>query len=66
MEGEEWKGEIPKAARTENGFYDLEEVRSFVQENWEEAGRVEMERQQKRAAEGMKAKAEKKRLKVSK
>jgi hypothetical protein len=41
-------------------------VRSFVQENWEEAGRVEMERQQKRAAEVMKAKAEKKRLKVSK
>jgi hypothetical protein len=65
MEGEEWKGEIPKAARTENGFYDLEKVRSFVQENWEEAGRVEMERQQKRAAEAMKAKAEK-RLKVSK
>jgi hypothetical protein len=65
MEGEEWKGEIPKAARTENGFYDLEKVRSFVQENWEEAGKVEMERQQKRAAEAMKAKAEK-RLKVSK
>jgi hypothetical protein len=49
MEGEEWKGKIPKAARTENGFYDLEEVRRFVLENWEEAGRVGMERQQKRA-----------------
>lgn len=60
MEGEEWKGKIPKAARTENGFYDLEEVRRFVLENWEEAGIVGMERQQKRAAEGMKAKAEKK------
>jgi hypothetical protein len=66
MEGEEWKGKIPKAARTENGFYDLEEARSFVLENWEEAGRVGMERQQKRAAEAMKAKEEKKRLKASK
>jgi hypothetical protein len=66
MEGEEWEGEIPKAARTENGFYDLEEVRKFVLENWEEAGKVGMDRQQKRAAEAMKAKEEKKRVKASK
>jgi hypothetical protein len=62
MEGEEWDGSIPEAAKkNEEGFHDLNVVRSFVLENWQKAGKVGWERQQKRALEGMKAKAEKKR-----
>jgi len=62
MEGEEWDGCIPEAAKkNQEGFHDLDVVRSFVLENWQKAGKVGWERQQKRALEGMKAKAEKKR-----
>jgi hypothetical protein len=62
MEGEEWEGAVPDAAKkNEEGFHDLVVVKKFVLENWERAGKVGWERQQKRALEGMKAKAEKKR-----
>jgi hypothetical protein len=62
MEGEEWEGTVPDAAKkNEEGFRDLEVVRKFVLDNWKKAGEVGWERQQKRAMEGMKAKAEKKR-----
>jgi len=62
MEGEEFEGVVPAAAsKNEEGFYDLEVVREFVLKNWRRAGDIGWERQQKRALEGMKAKAEKKR-----
>lgn len=61
MEGEEWEGVVPDAAKkNEEGFHDLEVVRAFVLENWKRAGEFGWERQQKRAMEGQKAKAEKK------
>jgi len=61
MEGDEWEGTVPDAAKkNEDGFHDLEVVRKFVLENWKKAGEVGWEWQQKRAMEGMKAKAEKK------
>lgn len=37
-------------------------MRKFVEENWKEGGKIGWARQQERAMEGMKAKAEKKRL----
>lgn len=62
MEGEEWEGTVPDAAKKNGqGFHDLEVVKKFVLDNWKKAGEVGWERQQKRAMEGMKAKAEKKR-----
>jgi hypothetical protein len=62
MEGEGWEGTVPDAAKkNEQGFHDLEVVKKFVLDNWKKAGEVGWERQQKRAMEGMKAKAEKKR-----
>lgn len=62
MEGEEFEGVVPAAAtKNEEGFHDLEVVREFVLNNWKRAGDIGWERQQKRALEGMKAKAEKKR-----
>ena len=61
MEGGLWNGEAVQASeRDEDGKWDFEEVRNFVTENWEEAGRLRMAAQQKRAVENMKAKAEKK------
>lgn len=45
----------------EKGFHDLDVVREFVIKNWKRAGEIGLERQQKRALEGMKAKVEKKR-----
>ncbi|KAK6586082.1 hypothetical protein PZA11_001139 [Diplocarpon coronariae] len=58
-----WHGEKPKAAeRDGNGFWDGEEVGAFVRENWEEAGRLGMLWQREKAAEGMRAKAEEKRI----
>ncbi|PQE28190.1 hypothetical protein CJF32_00011060 [Rutstroemia sp. NJR-2017a WRK4] len=60
LEGEEFEGKIPDAVvKDENGFYDLEVVKRFVGENWEEAGRIGMGRQHVRAREAMIAKAEK-------
>ena len=61
MEGGLWNGEVVQASeRDEDGKWDFEEVRNFVTENWEEAGRLRMAAQQKRAVENMKAKAENK------
>ncbi|PQE17065.1 hypothetical protein CJF30_00003782 [Rutstroemia sp. NJR-2017a BBW] len=60
LEGEKFEGKIPDAAeKDESGFYDLEVVKRFVGENWEEAGRVGMGRQLVRAREAMVKKAEK-------
>jgi hypothetical protein len=65
MDGEEFEGIVPTAAvKSEEGFHDLEVVREFVLKNWQRAGEVGWERQQKRALEGMKAKAEKKKQKT--
>ncbi|KAE9376591.1 hypothetical protein N431DRAFT_435868 [Stipitochalara longipes BDJ] len=61
MEGEEWEGTVPDAAKkNEEGFHDLTVARKFVLENWRKAGKVGWERMQKKAMEGTKAKAEKK------
>ncbi|QSZ28910.1 hypothetical protein DSL72_003416 [Monilinia vaccinii-corymbosi] len=61
MEGEPYEGGIPEAAMKDgNGFYDLVLVKHFVVENWENAGRIGMARQQIKAREGMRAKTEKK------
>lgn len=61
MEGAEFEGVVPRAAvKGQDGFYDLEEVRHFVIENWEKAGRIGLARQEVKAMEAMKAKAEKK------
>lgn len=60
MEGVEFEGVTPKAAvKDQDGFYDLEEVQRFVLEHWEKAGRVGLARQEVKAQETMKAKAEK-------
>ncbi|ESZ97060.1 hypothetical protein SBOR_2551 [Sclerotinia borealis F-4128] len=59
IDGEPYEGSVPKAAmKDENGFYDLELVKHFVIENWENAGRAGMARQQVKIREVMKAKAE--------
>ncbi|KAF7854188.1 hypothetical protein EAF04_010485 [Stromatinia cepivora] len=61
MEGELYDGNAPAAAmKDEKGFYNLELVKHFVAENWENAGRIGMARQLVTAREAMKAKAEKK------
>ena len=61
MEGVEFDGVIPKAAgKDQEGFYNIDEVRRFVLENWEAAGRIGLARQEIRAMEAMKVKAEKK------
>ncbi|PVH78704.1 hypothetical protein DL98DRAFT_516524 [Cadophora sp. DSE1049] len=61
MEGGVWAGKTVKASeRDDEGKWDFEKVRIFVVENWEEAGRLGMAAQQKKALENMKAKAEKK------
>ncbi|PBP24491.1 hypothetical protein BUE80_DR004610 [Diplocarpon rosae] len=58
-----WEGEKPKAAeRDGDGFWDEKEVSEFVRGNWEEAVRLGMLWQREKAVEGMKAKAEKKRI----
>lgn len=44
----------------QDGFYDLDEVRRFVLENWEKAGRIGLAKQESRAREAMRLKAEKK------
>ncbi|KIN01768.1 hypothetical protein OIDMADRAFT_196300 [Oidiodendron maius Zn] len=60
MEGVEFEGVIPKAAtKDEDGFYDIDEVRRFVMGNWEAAGRIGLARQDAKAREAMKVKAEK-------
>jgi hypothetical protein len=61
MEGLEFDGMIPQAAaKDQDGFYDPEEVRQFVLENWQRAGRIGLARQEVRASEVMKAKKAKK------
>ena len=61
MEGGFWEGKTVKASeRNDDGKWDFEKVRTFVVESWEEAGRLGLAAQQKRAVENMKAKAEKK------
>ncbi|KAK0104930.1 hypothetical protein ONS95_005192 [Cadophora gregata] len=61
MEGGIWEGKTVKASeRDEDGRWDFEEVKKFVVGNWEEAGRLGMEIQQKKAVENMKARDEKK------
>ncbi|KAH7304844.1 hypothetical protein BKA65DRAFT_531279 [Rhexocercosporidium sp. MPI-PUGE-AT-0058] len=61
MEGEMWEGRaLKEAERDEEGMWDLEAAKGFVVGNWEEAGRLGMIFQQKRAVESMRVKAEKK------
>lgn len=61
MEHEEWEGEVREEAKSdERGFYDLEKVRAFVEENWKKAGEVGWVRTQEKAKETMRLKAEKK------
>jgi len=53
--------ELVLASQTdEAGFYDVEEVRKFVTNNWQRAGEIGWARQQARALETMKLKAAKK------
>ncbi|KAH8662979.1 hypothetical protein BGZ60DRAFT_433002 [Tricladium varicosporioides] len=60
MEGEPFDGQVVEAANVdEDGFYDLDKVRNFVQQNWERAGEIGWERQQIKAKETMRIKAEK-------
>ncbi|KAI9644811.1 hypothetical protein NHQ30_006838 [Ciborinia camelliae] len=61
MEGDPYGGSVPEATmKYENGFYNLDLVKHFVIENWENAGRIGMARQQGRARESMMAIAGKK------
>ncbi|KAH7403747.1 hypothetical protein BKA64DRAFT_694425 [Cadophora sp. MPI-SDFR-AT-0126] len=61
MEGGLWEGRtVKEGGRDEEGMWDSDQVRWFVMENWEEAGRLGIAAQQKRALETMKAKADKK------
>jgi hypothetical protein len=68
IEGEVWAaqksedgGDVPKELRKNaDGYWEVEKVRSWVEKNWEQAGEIGWARQNKRALEGMKAKAEKK------
>jgi hypothetical protein len=46
------------------GFWDSEKVRAWVIDNWKKAGEIGCAKQQERATEGMKAKAEKKGLRA--
>lgn len=60
MEGELFEGVMPEAAMTdENGFYELDLVRRFVEDHWKRVGEIGWERQQRKAAESMKLKVEK-------
>ncbi|TVY46575.1 hypothetical protein LOCC1_G004212 [Lachnellula occidentalis] len=57
MEGEEFQGVVPAAAKPdEHGFYDVAAVKAFVEANWQEAGRVGLERQMVRARLAMEEK----------
>ncbi|KAG4431466.1 hypothetical protein IFR05_013056 [Cadophora sp. M221] len=61
MDEELWDGRaLKEAERDEEGLWDLEAVKGFVEGNWEEAGRLGMVFQQRRAVESMRVKAEKK------
>jgi hypothetical protein len=61
MEGEEFEGAIPSSVeRDAEGFWDASAVKDFVVGNWRRAGEIGMARQEQRALEAMKAKAEKK------
>lgn len=61
MECEPFDGEVVLASQTDKaGFYDVEEVRKFVTNNWQRAGEIGWARQQARALETMKLKAAKK------
>jgi hypothetical protein len=52
--------ELPqKAKKNEEGFWDIGAVRDFVVANWKLAGQIGWKRQQERAMETMKIKAEK-------
>ncbi|KAG0649882.1 hypothetical protein D0Z07_4036 [Hyphodiscus hymeniophilus] len=63
MEGETFKGKpVLEVTPNEEGFWDADKVRTFVETNWKEAGDIGWARQEERAREGMKAKAEKKKL----
>ena len=60
MEDDLWDGVKPgAAAKNKDGFYDVEAVNRFVTENWTRAGTIGRERQQTKAKEGIKLKAEK-------
>ncbi|KAH6678219.1 hypothetical protein B0J14DRAFT_650437 [Halenospora varia] len=60
MEGEPFDGKVVEAAKMdEEGFYDLNKVRDFVKQNWKRAGEIGWQRQQIKAKETMKIKAEK-------
>lgn len=60
MEGEDFEGGVPDTVRPDkDGFYDISAVEDFVQANWEKAGNIGMARQQARALQAMKEKAEK-------
>ncbi|EHL01324.1 hypothetical protein M7I_2656 [Glarea lozoyensis 74030] len=62
MGGKEFDGTIPPAARkSEEGFYDLDLVQSFITLNWRRAGELGLAHQQVRAMETMRAKEQKKR-----
>ncbi|TVY89505.1 hypothetical protein LAWI1_G006802 [Lachnellula willkommii] len=65
MEGQEFQGAVPDAVKQdEHGFYDVAAVKAFVEANWEEAGRVGLERQLVRSRLAMQEKEAKKRRKV--
>lgn len=60
IKGELYNGSVPEAAKKdENGFYDLEMVKRFVAENWMDAGRIGIAKQNSEPRKGpMHAKAE--------
>jgi hypothetical protein len=63
--GDEFEGKIPEAvAKDENGFYNLELVDRFVADNWQEAGRIGLARQQVKNREAMIEKERAKQIKL--
>jgi hypothetical protein len=63
MDGENFEGKkVTEVAANEEGFWDVDEVRAWVVTNWKKAGEIGWTRQQEGAMEGMKAKAQRKRL----
>ncbi|TVY17403.1 hypothetical protein LARI1_G006152 [Lachnellula arida] len=65
MEGQEFQGAVPDAVKQdEHGFYDVVAVKAFVEANWEEAGRVGLERQLVRSRLAMQEKEAKKKRKA--
>jgi hypothetical protein len=61
MERDPFDGDIPAASvPNEEGYYDLEAVRDFIEKNWKRAGEIGLVRTQERALQAMRMKAEKK------